>query len=167
MTRPRKQIWKHWPALIFGVALVWMLVNLLTPVSCLIVLANQSGYQSAVLTIEKIYHQNDFEAGLAWGFHGRIAERAVRLFAPELANAKQLGFSGLTRKFPPGSQLQVWYNPDVTDTLFDHRTLRVLPWAEDLGAVEAARLFWWFKYCLLPFILAWFVIARWKKHSLS
>jgi len=167
MTRPQQSFLKHWPTLMLGLALVWMLVNLFTPISSLIVLFNQAGYRAGVLTVEKIYHQKDFESGLVWGLHGLIADQSVRLYASELADAKRLGYAGLSRKYPPGSELRVWYNPEVTDTLFNHRTLRVLPYTEDLPATEIEQLFWWFKYCLLPFLVAWFILARWKKRSLS
>lgn len=42
-----------------------------------------------------------------------------------------------------------------------------LPSTNTLTAEETDRLFWWLKYCLLPFVLAWFIMARREKHTLS
>jgi hypothetical protein len=148
--------------LVIVAALAWMFINLVDVAASLIVLAHQGGYEPATFTVETLRYEGDGEGGLMWGFEGRIGGRTERYYAPALADAEVQGPSGLRRLYPPGIKLEVWYNPQVTATLFQGRTLRVLPYTEDLAAAEVARLRWWVAYCLLPFVLVAALAARIK-----
>ena len=101
-----------------------------------------------------IHYTDDHEAGLTWGFVGRLPgnEAAVRMYAPRLADGKALGYRKLREMYPAGMQMKVWYNPEVTGTLFQHRTLRGLPHTPDLVKAELAVIYHWINYCLLPFL---------------
>ena len=158
---------KYWAPALLLLTLVWALINIFVPISSLIVLFQHGGYRPDTLVVDRIHYDNDFESGLTWGVHGRLRGEEARLYAPDLADGKALGYAALVRRYPPGSQIPVLYNPEVTGTLFNHRTLRVLPFSEDLVAVERDRLFWWVKFCLIPFVLAWFIMSRREKHTLS
>jgi hypothetical protein len=146
-------------------AFAWMFVNLVDVAASFIVLAHQGGYAPATFTVETLRYEGDGEGGLMWGFDGKIDDRTERYYAPKLADAGTLGPTGLSRIFPPGTKLEVWYNSEVTATLFQGRTLRVLPYTTDLVAAEVARLNWWVVYCLLPFVLVAIFAARTKKRN--
>ena len=132
---------------------VWAMVNVVSVVGSIIVLMHVDGYRKTTFTIEKLHHYDDYEAGLTWGFTGRLPDRNGRLYAPSLADAKSIGYRDLQAMFPPGTQMEVWHNPQVTDTLFQHRTLRVIPYTPDLAASELKQIMWWGEYCLLPLLL--------------
>lgn len=154
---PRKNLWV---TVAVVVACVWALVTSLDAVSSLVVLAHLGGYQAETFTIDKLRHDADGEGGLLWGFEGRIAGREERLYAPHLADAKKLGFGGLRKLYPPGTELPAWYNPEVTATLFQGRSLRVIPYTEDLQASELQRCFSWVLNSLLPLLLVLFLARR-------
>jgi ribosomal protein L7/L12 len=141
----------------------WMFVHLVDVAAAIIVLSHHDGYQQTTFSVEALHYQTDDESGLRWGFEGHIAGRSERFYAPTLADADALGYAGLRRRFPPGAQLAVWYNPHVTRTLFQGRSLHVLPFTESLAANEIARLQWWAVYCLLPFVLVLGIAARRQK----
>ncbi len=143
-------------ALAFG----WALANSVIPVSSLIVLWNQDGYVKTTFTIDKIQHSSDHESGLYWGFSGRLLDREERLYAPDLADAKTLEYRGLRKLFPAGTRMDVWHNPQLSDTLFQKRTLRVLPCTPDLLETELERISWWLKYCLLPLLIILIIVAN-------
>ena len=77
----------------------------------------------------------------------------------QLADAKALGYQKLSVMYPPGMQIKVWYNPTVTSTLFQHRTLRMIPYTQDLVQTELVVIYLWLLYCLLPFVVA-LLVAR-------
>ena len=116
-----------------------------------IVLIKHDGYKKAAFTIEKLHHNDDHDTGLTWGFTGRLLDREERLYAPHLADAKALKYRGLRTMFPRGTKVDVWYNDQVTGVLFQHRTIRVLPYTPDLVASETGHIIWWVKFCLFPF----------------
>jgi len=147
------------------IAFVWAFVNIITPLSALIVLSHLEGYRATSFRIESIDYYDNHDSGLYWGFQGHVPEEQTRLYAPDLADARALGLKGLRELFPPGSDLRVWYNPAVTDTLFQARTLRVIPYAEDLKASELRRIYRWLIYCLMPLVLALFLSRRFRPAS--
>lgn len=132
-------------------AFVWAMINLVEVVGSIIVLWHHNGYQEVNFTIRKVHYHNDYETGLVWGFIGNIPDGEARMYAPRLVNAKKLGYQKLREMYPPGMQMKVWYNPRVTDTLFQHRTLQIVPYTPDLVNSELAVIYRWMLYCLLPF----------------
>ena len=141
------------------ISIVWAMINIPRMVGNVIVLKNQAGYKKTVFTIHDLLYDNDPEAGLLWGFYGSLPDgETLRMCAPELARAKSLGISGLKSRFPAGTKLEVWYNSDVTDTLFQFRTLNIIPYKKDLTSSELKGVWRWITYCLLP-LLAVFILA--------
>ena len=110
------------------------MINLVAVAGSLIVLWHHDDYREATFVIGKVYFNDDAEAGLTWGFVGTLldGDEEVSMYAPELADAKSLGYQRLRNMYPAGMQMKVWYNPDVTATLFQHRTLRIVPYTPDL-----------------------------------
>jgi hypothetical protein len=134
--------------------IVWAMVNIPRMAGNVIVLINREGYRKAIFTIHNVLYDNDPEAGLLWGFYGSLPNgKTLRMCAPELASAKSLGFSGLKSRFPAGTRMEVWYNPGVTDTFFQYRTLNVIPHNEDLASSELKGVIWWVTYCLFPLLV--------------
>ncbi len=133
------------------ISIVWAMINIPRVAGNIIVLVYRSGYEKTIFTIHDVFYEDDAESGLLWGFHGRLPDGGtLRMCAPELAPAKSLGFRGLKKRFPEGTPLQVWYNPHVTDTLFQYRTLNIIPYTGDLTKSEMQGVWWWCVYCLLP-----------------
>lgn len=141
-------------------AFAWALATSVDAISSLIVLAHIDGYRQDIFTIEKLRYDSDDEGGLTWGFEGTIAGQHERFYAPHLANAKDLGYARLRRRYPSGTRMQAWYNPKVTATLFQGRTLRVIPYIPDLKQSELHRFFWWIKNALIPLLLTLFLAKR-------
>ncbi|MBW2243043.1 MAG: hypothetical protein JRH01_13750 [Deltaproteobacteria bacterium] len=143
------------------VAIAWALINSVSLAASLIILANQEGYAEATFTVDKLLYGDDFESGLSWGLEGHIGGKQLRYYAPTLADGKALDRRGLAKAFPSGTELEVWYNEDVTDTLFQHRTLNLVPYSEStaLTVAEWATVRWWLQFCLLPLVIA-FIIGR-------
>jgi len=133
---------------------VWMMVNIFTVIGSLIILLNEAGYQAGVFTIDNVFYQDDHESGLSWGFNGRLADKKERMLAPALADAKSLKSRGLNKLYPEGTKLKVWYNPEVTDTLFQNRSLHIMPYVADIFTEEKKQILWWGKFCVLPFFIA-------------
>lgn len=144
-------------ALTVIIAFGWAFITSLEAVSSLIVLANLDGYQADIFTIDKLRHDSDGEGGLTWGFDGKIAGHAERLYAPHLADNSRPEFRELQKLFPEGTAMQAWYNPEVTATLFQGRSLRVIPYTPDLKQSEFNRFIWWIKYALAPLLLVLFL----------
>ena len=140
--------------LLIVAAFIWALINLVDVAGSVIVLWHHDNYREATFIIQKVHYNDDHEAGLTWGFIGKLpeSEAEIRMFAPRLADAKALGYQKLRRMYPTGMQMKVWYNPDVTATLFQHRTLRIIPYTPDLVNSELAVIYHWLLYCLLPFV---------------
>ncbi|BCR06199.1 hypothetical protein DESUT3_32680 [Desulfuromonas versatilis] len=156
-----KRSWKSFLTTLAVVAAFgWALATSVDAISSLIVLANLGGYRAETFTIGELRHDLLDEGGLLWGFTGRIAGRDERLYAPDLAEAKKLGFRGLKRLYPPGTEVPAWYNPQVTATLFQGRTLRVIPHTPDLKDSELKRFGRWVVNGLLPFLLVLFLTRR-------
>jgi hypothetical protein len=149
--------WKRWliPTLMV-MTFVWALVTSVEGFSSLLVLTHLDDYRTGTFVIASVQRSSDGEGSMIWGFHGSIFGEPQKLFAPQLADAKNLSIGQLERRFPPQSELPVWYNAEMTDTLFQGRTLRVIPYSEDLKQSELNRLEWWLGYCLLPFLLVLF-----------
>jgi hypothetical protein len=144
--------------------MVWALVNAVEPAGSAIVLLNRNGYQASTFTVGQLRHTDDND-GLFWGFDGRVPEGPARLYAPELADAGTLGFRGLSERFPVGTEIPVWYNPAVTDTLFQARSLRVIVRTDDFAAApELARITWWFTYCFTP-LVAVLLFVWWRSRA--
>ena len=136
------------------ISIVWAMVNIPRVAGNVIVLINRDGYRRTSFTIHNVFYEDDAEAGLLWGFHGSLPDgETLKMCAPKLAHAKSLGFSGLNKKFPQGTQLAVWYNPDVTDTLFQYRTLNIIPHTADLVRSEMKGVWWWITRCLFPLLV--------------
>ena len=134
-------------------AFVWAMVNLVEVAGSIIVLWHHNNYREVTFVINKVYYNDDYESGLTWGFIGRLPgnEGEDRMYAPRLADAKALGYQKLTKMYPPGTQMKVWYNPKVTTILFQHRTLNIVPYTPDLVNSELNVIYRWLLYCLLPF----------------
>ena len=153
------------PALVL-VSIAWAMVNIPRMVGNVIVLTNRAGYEKTVFTVHDVFYEDDAESGLLWGFHGSLPDGgALRMCAPELAPAKLLGSRGLKKRFPQGTRLEVWYNPGVTATLFQHRTLNVIPYTRDLLHYEMQGVWWWGAYCLLPLLAALMYASSRKKRT--
>lgn len=135
------------------IAIVWAMVNIPRMAGNVIVLINRAGYDRTLFIIDDVFYDNYHDSGLLWGFHGSTPDgEPLRMCAPELAPAKSLGFSGLKKRFPKGTRLEVWYNPGVTDTLFQYRTLNIVPHTEDLVHSEMKGIWWWVTCCLFPLL---------------
>lgn len=145
---------------------VWALVNSVGAASAVIVLLNADGYRPDTFIVESLIYRPDDEGGLIWGLAGSLSDGPARYLNPAMADGKKEGAAGLSRRFPPGTQIQVSVNRSVTDTLFQGRSLQVLPGDVDLRGVEASHLKWWLLNCLLPFVLA-MIYARWdeRRHA--
>ncbi len=141
----------------------WALVTSVEAIGSLIVLAHLDGYRKQIFTIEKLHYSRDSEGGLSWGFEGRIAGRKARLYAPSLAGDGKPTYARLKKRFPPGTKIASWYNLDVTDTLFQGRTLRVIPFTPDLKNAELERFMRWVLRGLLPFLLILLLAVRLKE----
>jgi hypothetical protein len=141
---------------------VWLFINLVDVASSLIVLFNRDGYQRVGYLVTGIDYQHRRKAGLYWGFTGNIAGVTERYYAPTLVKDKKPGFLKLRKLFPLNQEMDVLYNPEVTDTLYQRHSLRVLPYTPDLAAVELERLAWFVKFCLLPFGLVLFFDYLWR-----
>ena len=147
-------------------AFVWAMINLVEVAGSVIVIWHQDNYHEATFVIDKVYYKDDPEAGLTWGFVGKLlnGEDEIRMYAPKLADAKALGYQGLRRIYPTGMHMKVWYNPDVTPTLFQKRTLQIVPYTPNLEETELVVIYRWLLYCLLPLIGILF-FARAKNKS--
>lgn len=143
----------------------WMLANAINPISAAIVRFNAQGYRQAVFTVEKLHHEDRRRTCLEWGFSGTINGVRERFYAPELAQDAFMSYLALGKRFPPGTKLDVLYNPDVTRDLFQGRTIRVLPHKLDFVAAEDRRIFWWFKFCLTPFVLITVIASKLQKRK--
>ena len=141
------------PGLLVLAALTWAMINIVEVAGSVIVLWHHDNYREASFIVDKVHYNDDHEAGLTWGFVGRLShdEKEIRMYPPRLADAKVLGYQKLRRMYPAGMQMKVWYNPDVTATLFQHRTLNIIPYTPDLVKSELAVIYHWLIYCLLPF----------------
>ncbi len=117
-------------------AFVWAIVNLVEVTGSIIVLWHHDDYREVSFVINKVHYNDDHEAGLTWGFIGSLPDSEARMYAPRLADAKVLGYQKLRKIYPAGMQMKVWYNPNVTATLFQHRTLRIIPYTPDLVSSE-------------------------------
>lgn len=160
-----KQLWVALPVVSF----VWAFVNIVDVIGSAIILCNISGYHEAEFVVSKVEYSKSHEDGLSWGLAGYIGDKSERLYAPQMADESSLGLRGLRNRFPEGAKLIVWYNPDVTGELFQHRSLRVVPQAgasagdhltiSAVSASEWRRIGWWIKFCLLPWLVV-VVISR-------
>ncbi len=139
-------------ALLVIAAFVWAMINLVEVAGSVIVLWHQDEYREMIFVIDKVYYNDEPEAGLTWGFIGKLQNREdeIRMYAPKLVDAKELGYQQLREMYPSGMHLKVWYNPDVTSTLFQKRTLQIIPYTPDLADKELAVIYRWLLYCLLP-----------------
>jgi ribosomal protein L7/L12 len=137
---------------------VWAMVNFVEVAGSLIILWNKDGYREETLTVSKVHHSTDNRrSGLMWGLVGQLPGGEARMFAPRLVDAKALGYQKLRRMYPPGMQVKVLHNPSVTDTLFQRRTLRVIPYTPDLVKAEMAVIYRWLLYSLLPLAIMLFI----------
>ena len=148
------------PLILTVILFVWSMVNFVEVAGSLIIVANQAGYAKAEFIVKDVEFSSDPEAGLLWGLEGRINSADIKFSDPGMADGKSLGLSGLRKLYPVGREIAVWYNPKVTDTMFQGRTLRVILHSPDLVVTETQRLMWWVKFCFLPFVLiafyAWY-----------
>lgn len=140
--------------------LIWMMINIVNLAGSAIILKHIDGYQRAVFTVTELRYRDDSESGLFWGFRGTVEGRNTKFYAPDMADAKKLGARKLRQMYPKGHEFEVWYNPEVTDTLFQQRTLHVVSYVEDLKGQETEKILWWVNYCLVPFVLALFIARR-------
>lgn len=150
-------------SLIVIAAFVWAMINLVEVAGSVIVLWHQDDYRETTFIIDKVHYDDDREAGLTWGFVGRIIDREgeVRMYAPKLSDAKALGYRELRKMYPAGMHMKVWYNPDVTSTLFQKRTLQIIPYTPDLADTEMDVIYRWLLYCFLPLVgVLWFARAK-------
>jgi hypothetical protein len=139
---------------------VWMMINSVSVAGSLIILFNENGYQQKTFTVENIYYHNDHESGLTWGFDGKLEGIKIRMLAPYLADGKSLNKRGLQQLNPNDTKLMVFYNPDVTKTLFQKRSLNIIPYVSDIVEKELNNISWWGKFCVLPFIIVLFLSSR-------
>lgn len=158
---PDKKYKNLLPGVLVIATFVWAMINFIEVAGSVIVLWHRDKYQESSFVISKVHYSNDDEAGLTWGFIGRLSgsEEEYRMYAPRLADAEALGHQKLMKMYPPGMQIKVWYNPEVTTTLFQHRTLHIIPYTPDLVNTELNVIYHWLLYCLLPFAGA-FLFAR-------
>lgn len=156
----KKSLRKYfWPALVL-VSFTWMFINLADLAGAVIVSMNLSGYREAEFVVEKVHYSKDDEGGLMWGLDGSVEGEAVRFFAPELADEKKPDYPVLVKKYPQASRVKVLYNPKVTKTLFQRRSLHVLPFTTELQSETLKKITHWFLFCLLPFLTVLFLAAK-------
>jgi hypothetical protein len=152
---PGKDAKKNYKNLLMGLlvlaAFVWAMVNLVAVVGSIIVLWHHDGYKAVTFTVRKVHFDDDAETGLVWGLIGNLPDGKARMYAPRLVDAKALGYRKLCKMYPPGMQLKALYNPDVTGTLIQSRTINLIPYTPDLVNSELAVIYRWLRYCLLPF----------------
>lgn len=164
---PQTRVWKSFAdtviTLAIVAALVWALGNIITVIAGLIVLSHRDGYTKTTFTVTGLIYEKHRESGLLWGLEGTLPDGKARLYAPDLADGRALGYQGLSKRFPSDTRLEVWYNPAVTGELFQGRTLRIIPYTPDLAASEIRLINWWINFCLLPLIVILFLAARLKK----
>lgn len=152
---PHKPFSPLLPALII-ISLVWAVINLVEVAGSAIIVLNHQGYSKAVFMVKNVDYSSDPEDGVRWGLEGNINGEEIQFRDQRIADGKSLGLSGLRKAFPQNAQIDVWYNPKVTEVLFQGRTLRVLHYSPDLLGTEFNRFLWWFKFCFLPFIIVVF-----------
>lgn len=141
-------------------AFVWLFINLFVLLASLIILANVDGYRRVDFQVDRAYYVSDSEAGDAWGLRGRVAGTEMRFSDPGLLPSDgENPVRYMERQHPPGSTLPLLYNPDVTDDLFQGRTINLIPWSQDPATAERERVMAWLMRCLLPF--AGFLLASW------
>jgi hypothetical protein len=169
-TAPRNDANKNYGFLFLGLLIiatfVWAMVNLIEVAGSVIVLWNHDNYRQNTFVVNKVHYDDDYEAGLTWGFLGKLSgsEGEERMYAPRLADAKALGYYKLSKMYPPGMQMKVWYSPTVTTKLFQHRTLNIIPYTADLVNSELKIIYNWLLCCLLPFGSALLFAHMMKKH---
>lgn len=129
-------------------------------VGALVVLGHHSGYEERLFIVDRVYHDNDPESGFVWGLEGSVIGEQVRLFAPELFPEKKPAYKTLLSAFPPRSKIAVWYNPKVTGTLFQHRSLNVFPQTENFIKEQILKILKWFVFCILPLVFAMFFARK-------
>jgi ribosomal L7/L12-like protein len=139
---------------------VWMMINSVSVAGSLIILFNENGYRKGTFTVENIYYHNDHESGLSWGFDGKLEGKKIRMLAPDMADGKSLNKRGLQQLYPNDTKLMVLYNPDVTLTLFQKRSLNIIPYVSDIVEKEIDIISWWGKFCILPFVIMLFLSSR-------
>lgn len=144
---------------LFG-AFGWMIVNAIGAAGNAVVLAHAGGYRPATFVVSRVEYHSSRRNGLFWGLEGVVEGERERLFARELAETRRPGLGYLRARYPAAAELKVLYNPAVTATLFGGRTLRVIPYTDDLSGGETGRLAWWGIYCFLPFALAYAYAKR-------
>lgn len=136
---------------------VWAAVNFVEVAGSLIIVANHQGYAKAEFSVQDVEYSNDPEEGIRWGLKGKINDVEVKLKDPTMFKKDSMGLGALRLVFPVGRKIDVWYNPDVTDILFQGRTLPVVFYSPDLLAGELSRIAWWLKFCFAPFIFSLFM----------
>jgi hypothetical protein len=110
--------------------------------------------------VNRVYYQNDHENGFSWGLEGSVLGDKARLFASEIFPEKKPSYKTLLEHFPTRSKIAVWYNPKVTGTLFQRRSINVLPLTEDFPKEQYQQIFKWFMLCLFPFGLSIFLVRK-------
>ncbi len=131
---------------------MWLFINSIILLASIIILYNLDGYEKGTFTVSGLRYTNNAEDGLQWSLKGDVDGVPTRLADHSLADIKNISASRVSRKFPAGTEIAVLYNPAVTNTFFQSRSLDIIPYTPDLANAEKKRLIDWIKRCLLPFL---------------
>lgn len=174
MLRIVKLLW----IVVLAFACLWAFANSIVVVNTFVKSRAASGYRAASFVVTSVeYHPSKYvhQAGrrtwipARWWANGTINGTPERYSLPGELRREPQNQKDLERMVPPGRRFRVRYNPELTSTLVQGESLRVLAYAEDPGkATPIYRRY--FLYCvlpvlvlLLPCVLVWFSKGRrWK-----
>ncbi len=131
---------------------VWLFINSIILLASIIILFSLDGYEKGTFTVSALSFTNNTEDGLQWSLKGDVDGTTTRLADQSLVDIKNISASKVSRKFPAGSEIDVLFNPDVTNTFFQSRSLNIILYTPDLASAEKKRIIDWIKRCLLPFV---------------
>ncbi len=149
-------------ALVFTVA--WALITSVDAVRSIIVLATADTYVHETFRIDKLYYSGS-KGSLVWQLKGYVRGQPEIYAAMENSGQRQPTERELKQRFPPGTQIDVWYNPDAIVSQLQSRSLRVLPFTANLRVPEIDRLIWWLTRGLLPLLLTLILLRYDKRHK--
>jgi hypothetical protein len=146
---------------------MWMFVNSVILVASVLVMLNLDGYEKTIFTVESLSYTDDPEDGLRWSLKGDVEGNPARLAdyalteiknISSLADIKKISAQKLRQKYPTGTKIDVLYNPDVTDTFFQNRSINIILYTPDLGLSEKNNIINWLKNFLTPFLCTSFLL---------
>jgi|CXWL01.1.fsa_nt_gi ribosomal protein L7/L12 len=153
-------------AVLVVIAVGWALISAVDSLGSLLVLVRSAQYRPGTFVVSRLLVTH-LSGGRNpskehWELRGLVEGREERLSDPALVGAwiqRRSHERELRRRFPPGTEVKVLYNPEASDTLYQNRALRVLPFVDDLVADQSARVGHWLVFGLSPLLVIWFVLA--------